>query len=116
VAAAVGDASRDAHLDVTSPPACDPSSPPLAGFRRTLLLVSTYEAEQLTAEVASVIGDDGGLLPGLETLPHERLSPGRTSAAASPCCAGSWATTGSAAPRRSGTRHSVPAAGAGLAS
>jgi transcription-repair coupling factor (superfamily II helicase) len=42
-----------------------------------LLVTSTYrEAEQLTAEVGSVIGDGQvAYYPAWETLPHERLSP-----------------------------------------
>ena len=81
VAAAVGDArSRRPTLDVTSPPGLRPflAAALAEGSGRTLLLVtSTYrEAEQLTAEVASVIGDDDvAYYPAWETLPHERLSP-----------------------------------------
>ena len=81
----VGHAVADARaglavLDLTSPPALRPllASVLADGAERPILLVtSTYrEAEQLTAEVASVIGsDDVAYYPAWETLPHERLSP-----------------------------------------
>jgi len=81
----VGHAVADARaglavLDVTAPPALRPLLAAVFAERtdRTVLLVtSTYrEAEQLTAEVASVIGDDDvAYYPAWETLPHERLSP-----------------------------------------
>ena len=67
-------------LDVTAPAALRPLL--AAAFaehaKRTVLLVtSTYrEAEQLTAEVSSVLGSDAvAYYPAWETLPHERLSP-----------------------------------------
>ncbi|HOB05367.1 MAG TPA: transcription-repair coupling factor, partial [Propionibacteriaceae bacterium] len=81
VAASVADAARRrAALDVTAPPGLRPflAAALADGSGRTLLLVtSTYrEAEQLTAEVASIIGaDDVAYYPAWETLPHERLSP-----------------------------------------
>ena len=67
-------------LDVTAPAALRPL---LAGafanhaHRTVLLVTSTYrEAEQLTAEVTSVMGEDEvAYYPAWETLPHERLSP-----------------------------------------
>ncbi|MHB1007710.1 MAG: transcription-repair coupling factor [Propionibacteriaceae bacterium] len=67
-------------LDVTAPPALRPLLAAAFAERaeRTVLLVtSTYrEAEQLAAEVASVIGEeDVAYYPAWETLPHERLSP-----------------------------------------
>lgn len=48
------------------------------GSGRTVLLVtSTYrEAEQLTAEIGNLLGDENvAYYPAWETLPHERLSP-----------------------------------------
>ena len=35
------------------------------------------EADDLTAELRGVLGDAVALFPSWETLPHERLSPGR---------------------------------------
>ncbi len=67
-----------AALDITGPA---PLRPLLAGVlarsRPLLLVTSTYrEAEQLTAEVASVVGPEQvAYYPAWETLPHERLSP-----------------------------------------
>ncbi len=67
-------------LDVTVVPAFFPviSALVAAEAGRTVLLVtSTYrEAEALTAEVGSLLGDDQvAYYPAWETLPHERLSP-----------------------------------------
>lgn len=45
---------------------------------RTPLLVVTatgHEGEELTAELATYLGDDVAFFPSWETLPHERLSP-----------------------------------------
>ncbi len=67
-------------LDITVVPAFFPVAAALvaAESARTVLLVtSTYrEAEQLTTEIASLLGDDAvAYYPAWETLPHERLSP-----------------------------------------
>ena len=67
-------------LDVTAPAALRPLLAAVFAehAKRTVLLVtSTYrEAEQLTAEVSSVLGSDAvAYYPAWETLPHERLSP-----------------------------------------
>ncbi len=81
VAATIADATaKRAALDVTSPPGLRPFlvAALSEGSGRTVLLVtSTYrEAEQLTAEVASLLGEEAvAYYPAWETLPHERLSP-----------------------------------------
>ncbi len=67
-------------LDVTVVPAFFPTAAAsiAAGSGRTVLLVtSTYrEAEQLTTELESLLGEDAvEYYPAWETLPHERLSP-----------------------------------------
>ncbi|GAB3817079.1 transcription-repair coupling factor [Tessaracoccus terricola] len=67
-------------LDVTVVPAFFPVAAAMlaAESGRTVLLVtSTYrEAENLTAEVGSLLGEDAvAYYPAWETLPHERLSP-----------------------------------------
>ena len=67
-------------LDVTVVPAFFPTA--AAGIaassgRTVLLITSTYrEAEQLTTELGSLLGEDAVCYyPAWETLPHERLSP-----------------------------------------
>ncbi len=80
IAATVRDAaSRSASaLDVTSPPSLRPFLvAAVATVRPVLLVTSTYrEAEELTATIGSLIGDDAvAYYPAWETLPHERLSP-----------------------------------------
>ncbi|MEO7588227.1 MAG: transcription-repair coupling factor [Arachnia sp.] len=67
-------------LDVTVVPAFFPmaaASVASQSGRTVLLVTSTYrEAEQLTTELASLLGDDAVCYyPAWETLPHERLSP-----------------------------------------
>nr|WP_226996256.1 transcription-repair coupling factor [Tessaracoccus flavus] len=67
-------------LDVTSVPAFFPLiTAALAeeSGRMVLLVTSTYrEAEQLTAELSGLLGEDQvAYYPAWETLPHERLSP-----------------------------------------
>jgi transcription-repair coupling factor (superfamily II helicase) len=72
-------------LDVTSPPAMRPfiaaavaaSSDRGGSGRPVLLVTSTYrEAEDLTAAVSALLGEDQvAYYPAWETLPHERLSP-----------------------------------------
>lgn len=80
-ASAISDA-RDGvtSLDLTSPPAFRAALTSLLADRagRTILAVtSTYrEAEQLSAEISALLGDDAvAYYPAWETLPHERLSP-----------------------------------------
>ncbi|MDY3126791.1 MAG: transcription-repair coupling factor [Corynebacterium sp.] len=49
----------------------------LAHHAPALVVVATgREAEDLTAELAAMIGDKVAYFPAWETLPHERLSPG----------------------------------------
>ncbi len=65
-------------LDITGPPSVRALlAGVLAGRRPLMLVTSTYrEAEQLTAELVSVLGEEQvAYYPAWETLPHERLSP-----------------------------------------
>ncbi|MCC2593591.1 transcription-repair coupling factor [Tessaracoccus sp. OS52] len=67
-------------LDVTVVPAFFPVAAAMIAVesgRTVLLVTSTYrEAENLTAEVGSLLGPDAvAYYPAWETLPHERLSP-----------------------------------------
>ncbi len=67
-------------LDVTVVPAFFPmaaASIAANSGRTVLLITSTYrEAEQLTTELGSLLGEDAVCYyPAWETLPHERLSP-----------------------------------------
>ena len=49
----------------------------LAHHAPVLVVTATgREAEDLTAELAAMLGDKVAYLPAWETLPHERLSPG----------------------------------------
>ena len=82
VAAAIDDArtGRLPSLDLTAPEALRPllvAALATHAGRTTLLVTSTYrEAENLTAALASLLGDDQvAYYPAWETLPHERLSP-----------------------------------------
>jgi transcription-repair coupling factor (superfamily II helicase) len=78
-------ARRQAVLDVTAPASMRPliagalsSEPERGGAGRPVLLVaSTFrEAEELTAALQSVVGEEAvAYYPAWETLPHERLSP-----------------------------------------
>jgi transcription-repair coupling factor (superfamily II helicase) len=78
-------ARRQAVLDVTAPSSMRPliaaalsSEVERGGAGRPVLLVaSTFrEAEELTAALQSVLGEEGvAYYPAWETLPHERLSP-----------------------------------------
>jgi transcription-repair coupling factor (superfamily II helicase) len=78
-------AQRQAVLDVTAPASMRPliaaalsSEPKRGGAGRPVLLVaSTFrEAEELTAALQSVVGEEAvAYYPAWETLPHERLSP-----------------------------------------
>ena len=82
LAATLADARRSGvtTLDVTAVP---PFFPLLTAAiaeesgRTVLLITSTYrEAEQVTAELAGLLGEDAvAYYPAWETLPHERLSP-----------------------------------------
>lgn len=67
-------------LDVTVVPAFFPMAAATVAAesgRTVLLITSTYrEAEQLTTELGSLLGEDAVCYyPAWETLPHERLSP-----------------------------------------
>ena len=79
VARCVADAAVGlAALDITGPASLRPLlAGALAESRPLLLVTSTYrEAEQLSVEVASVVGPEQvAYYPAWETLPHERLSP-----------------------------------------
>ncbi len=87
IAETIGDARlRKLHaLDITSPAPMRPllaaalaASENQGGADQPVLLVtSTFrEAEDLTAAVSSLVGDDRvAYYPAWETLPHERLSP-----------------------------------------
>jgi transcription-repair coupling factor (superfamily II helicase) len=87
LAETIGDARSRAltALDVTAPTPMRPliaaalaASADRGGADRPVLVVtSTFrEAEELTAAVASLVGEDQvGYYPAWETLPHERLSP-----------------------------------------
>jgi transcription-repair coupling factor (superfamily II helicase) len=78
-------ARRQAVLDITSPAPMRPllaaalsASAEREGAGRPVLLVSSTfrEAEELTAALQSLVGDDAvAYYPAWETLPHERLSP-----------------------------------------
>jgi transcription-repair coupling factor (superfamily II helicase) len=78
-------ARRQTVLDVTAPASMRPliaaalsSDPERGGAGRPVLLVaSTFrEAEELTAALQSVVGEEAvAYYPAWETLPHERLSP-----------------------------------------
>ena len=82
LAATLADARRSGvtTLDVTAVP---PFFPLLTAAiaeesgRTVLLITSPYrEAEQVTAELAGLLGEDAvAYYPAWETLPHERLSP-----------------------------------------
>lgn len=80
ISESIGDARAHAltSLDVTMPPALRPMvAAALAAERPILAVCSTYrEAEDVSAVLADVIGDDAvAYYPAWETLPHERLSP-----------------------------------------
>ncbi len=80
VAAAVADARGGLPaLDLAAPPSLRAflAAALVTAQRPVLLVTSTYrEAEQLTAEVASLLGEaEVAYYPAWETLPHERLSP-----------------------------------------
>ncbi len=82
LAATLADAARPGvtTLDITAAPSFFPvltAALADASGATVLLITSTYrEAEQLTAELASLIGgDEVAYYPAWETLPHERLSP-----------------------------------------
>jgi transcription-repair coupling factor (superfamily II helicase) len=86
--ATIGDARarRLPVLDVTAPAPMRPliaaalgASTERGGASRPVLLVSSTfrEAEELTAAVQSLVGEEAvAYYPAWETLPHERLSPG----------------------------------------
>ncbi len=82
VADTIADSRRSGvtTLDVTAVPSFFPflaSTIAEESGRTVLLITSTYrEAEQVTAEVGALLGDDDvAYYPAWETLPHERLSP-----------------------------------------
>jgi len=87
IAETIGDVRSRAlpALDITAPAPMRPliaaalaASEDRGGADRPILLVtSTFrEAEELTAAVSSLVGDDQvAYYPAWETLPHERLSP-----------------------------------------
>ncbi len=50
--------------------------------RLMVVTPSARQAEDLLAQLRSLVGDAADLLPGWETLPHERLSPGVATVAA----------------------------------
>src|SRR2546429_7368048 len=48
----------------------------MAGQRPLVVVTATgREADDLTVELAEIVGDAVALFPSWETLPHERLSP-----------------------------------------
>lgn len=82
VAATLADSRRSGvtTLDVTAVPAFFPvltAAIAEESGRTVLLVTSTYrEAEQVTAELGGLLGEDAvAYYPAWETLPHERLSP-----------------------------------------
>lgn len=59
-----------------SPADCGPAGGQPAGAPLVVVTATGREADDLTAELRAVYGDQVALFPSWETLPHERLSPG----------------------------------------
>ena len=68
----------DRELHITGIPQARPWAIGTIAQHAPMVVVTANgrEAEDLTAELAAMLGDAVALLPAWETLPHERLSPG----------------------------------------
>ncbi|WP_312980904.1 transcription-repair coupling factor [Corynebacterium sp.] len=68
----------DRRLHLQGPEAAWPFAVGALAQRTPVLLVTATgrQAEDLTAQLAAMLGDTVAMVPSWETLPHERLSPG----------------------------------------
>ena len=73
----IGELVGTAEQSLVAPPAVRPFVAAALAEKTPVLVVTATgrEADDLTAELAQMVGDSVAQFPSWETLPHERLSP-----------------------------------------